>query len=105
MAIISPFPNRLKTARLLANLTQEQLGKNLGFEGSSASARMNQYEKGKHAPDFMTAKLIANELNVPVAYFYCDDDKMAELILQFDKLTLQQKLSLTELLNAITNSD
>ena len=76
----NPLPIRLKAARKAAGLTQQQLGMRLGMEQSTASARMNQYEKGKHAPDYQTMQRIAQELGFPVAYFYCYDDLQAELL-------------------------
>lgn len=82
----SPTPLRLKEARKAAGYTQQQLGIALGMEPNTASARMNQYEKGKHAPDFTTMKRIADELGVPVAYFYCEEDDLAELIIKFSQL-------------------
>ena len=82
----SPTPLRLKQARKAAGYTQQQLGIALGMEPNTASARMNQYEKGKHAPDYLTMKRIANELDLPVAYFYCDDDSLAEVIFVWKKL-------------------
>ena len=91
----SPTPLRLKQARKAAGYTQQQLGIALGMEPNTASARMNQYEKGKHSPDYTTMKRIADELGVPVAYFYCDEDVLAELILELGKLNkseLEQKL-------------
>ena len=48
----TPTPSRLKSARKAAGLTQQQLGMALGMEPNTASARMNQYEKGKHALTF-----------------------------------------------------
>ena len=91
----TPTPSRLKSARKAAGLTQQQLGMALGMEPNTASARMNQYEKGKHAPDFLTMKRIAKELDVPVAYFYCEEEILAELILELGKLdttSLEKKL-------------
>ena len=91
----TPTPSRLKSARKAASLTQQQLGMALGMEPNTASARMNQYEKGKHAPDFLTMKRIAKELDVPVAYFYCEEEILAELILELGKLdttSLEKKL-------------
>jgi len=41
---------------------------------------MNQYETGKHTPDFNTLSRIAKILKVPTAYFYADDDLLAEII-------------------------
>ncbi|MBO7928064.1 helix-turn-helix transcriptional regulator [Pseudoalteromonas sp. K222D] len=83
----TPTPSRLKAARKAAGLTQQQLGMALGMEPNTASARMNQYEKGKHAPDFLTMKRIAKELDVPVAYFYCEEDVLSELICALGKLS------------------
>ena len=76
----TPFPKRLKEARKAAKLTQENLGIEAGIDESSASARMNQYEKGTHAPDFTMVKSIAKVLNIPTAYFYCEDDELAQVI-------------------------
>lgn len=80
---MNPIPMRIKTARLNAGLSQKKLGIIAGIDAFSASARMNQYEKGKHVPDFLTLKRIAKVLSVPTAYFYAEDDKLAELILLY----------------------
>ncbi|MBA6409282.1 helix-turn-helix transcriptional regulator [Pseudoalteromonas sp. 5Ae-yellow] len=94
----TPTPSRLKSARKAAGLTQQQLGMALGMEPNTASARMNQYEKGKHAPDFLTMKRIAKELDVPVAYFYCEEDTLAELICVLGTLTEKQQKKLLGIL-------
>lgn len=44
----SPVAKRLKEARLAARLSQKSLGIAAGMDEFSASARMNQYETGKH---------------------------------------------------------
>jgi transcriptional regulator with XRE-family HTH domain len=92
----SPLAHRLRSARQVANLTQQQLGIRLDMDPNTASARMNQYEKGKHAPDYQTAKRMADELGVPVAYLYCDDDQLAELICVIAKLKESEKAELLE---------
>ncbi|MNL95643.1 hypothetical protein D3C81_54460 [compost metagenome] len=51
-----------------------------GIEAASASARMNQYEKGVHQPGESTVRSIAAVLNLPMAYFYCEDDDTAHLV-------------------------
>lgn len=79
----TPFPKRLKEARKAAKYTQEQLGIEAGIDEGSASARMNQYEKGTHAPDFSIVKSIAKVLNIPTAYFYCEEDELAQVILDY----------------------
>jgi transcriptional regulator with XRE-family HTH domain len=95
----NPIPVRLKSARKAAGYTQQQLGMALGMEPNTASARMNQYEKGKHTPDYQTMKRIAGELGVPVAYFYSDDDLLAELICALGKLDSQKQKEMLELIN------
>lgn len=74
------FSRRLKAARERLGITQMELGVRAGIDEFSSSARINQYERGKHTPDFLTAKHLAKVLGVPTAYFYAEDDTLAELI-------------------------
>jgi len=41
---------------------------------------MNQYERGKHVPDFLVASKIAEVLELPTAYFYVEDEVLAEIL-------------------------
>ena len=67
------------------------------MDESSASARMNQYEKGRHTPDVKTLKLIADELGVPLSYFFCEDEVSAELVVNLNKLSQSDKQKVLEL--------
>ena len=69
--------HRLKQARLRAGLSQEKLGKLAGIDPMSASARMNQYERGKHSPDYQLMCRVAEILNMPVSWFYTEDEELA----------------------------
>ncbi|MCB5361728.1 helix-turn-helix domain-containing protein [Vibrio lentus] len=91
MSIDNPIPVRLKEMRKKANISQKELGMRIGIDESSASARMNQYEKGKHTPDISTLKKMADELGVPLNYFFCEDDVSAELANLIHKLNDNQK--------------
>ena len=71
--------HRLKHARLRASLSQEKLGKLAGIDPMSASARMNQYERGKHSPDYKLMCKVAEILQMPVSWFYTEDDEQARL--------------------------
>ena len=62
---MSVFTKRLKEARTAAGYSQEKLGILAGIEEASASARMNQYERGKHQPDYSVVEKIAKILDVP----------------------------------------
>ncbi|MDB5800705.1 MAG: hypothetical protein JWL63_1644 [Rhodocyclales bacterium] len=93
---MSLFAKRLKEARVRAGLSQEKVGLMAGFDEMSASARMNQYETGKHVPVFSDAERIAVVLKVPPAYFYADDDT-ARLLLIFHSLGRDAKSKLIKL--------
>lgn len=81
----SPIVKRLKEARLAAKLSQKQLGIAAGIDEFSASARINQYERGKHTPDYLTLKRISKILKLPTAYFYAENDDLAQWIKSFTK--------------------
>lgn len=90
------FARRMKAARELLGISQMELGVRAGIEECSASARINQYERGKHAPDFLTAQHLASVLQVPTAYFYAEDVQMAELVVLFHKMQSEQQVALLE---------
>ncbi|GAA0470784.1 helix-turn-helix transcriptional regulator [Tatumella punctata] len=79
------LPHRLKSARLKAGLSQERLGILAGIDEATASARMNQYERGIHTPDFELACRLASVMNVPACYFYAVEDELAEMILGYSE--------------------
>lgn len=82
----TPIPKRLKEARNALGISQKQLGILAGIDEFSSSARMNQYETGKHTPDFSTLSRIAKVLKLPTAYFYADDKELAKVIELYEKL-------------------
>ncbi|MCZ2339987.1 MAG: helix-turn-helix domain-containing protein [Chitinophagales bacterium] len=92
----NPLPLRLKQARTAKGISQKQLGIQLGMEIGTASARMNQYEKGKHTPDYTTLKAMADELGVPVAYFFCESESTAELLCLLEKMSEEEKVALVK---------
>ncbi|RQM36356.1 helix-turn-helix transcriptional regulator [Erwinia psidii] len=79
------LPRRLKAARLKAGLSQERLGILAGVDEATASARMNQYERGIHTPDFELACRLASVMNIPACYFYAVEDDLAEMIIDYSK--------------------
>ena len=95
------FATRLRAARTAKGLSQEKLGILAGIDESSASARMNQYERGKHVPDFLMVFKIAQALELPPAYFYTEDDLLAEIIQRYHLLTDTQKHKALELLKQL----
>jgi transcriptional regulator with XRE-family HTH domain len=91
MAGISIVGKHLKAARLRAGFSQKQLGIKAGIDEFSASARINQYERGKHMPDLQTLTRLAAVMHVPAPYFYCEDEDLADFILKFSALGKAQK--------------
>jgi transcriptional regulator with XRE-family HTH domain len=93
---MSIFARRLKEARKNTDLSQERLGVLAGIDEMSASARMNQYERGKHEPEFTMVERIAKILNVPEAYFYAKDDELAWLLVTYHRLSLMGRNEIVE---------
>lgn len=58
----------------------------IGLDESSSRARISRYELGVHEPPVATARQIAEALKVPLAYLYCDDDEVADLLLALAEL-------------------
>ena len=79
----STVGKRLRQARERAGLPQDRLGVLAGLEESSSSARISRYESGLHEPPLSFAESLAKVLGVPAAYFYCSDDRLAEIILHY----------------------
>jgi transcriptional regulator with XRE-family HTH domain len=74
------FAKRLREAREAIAVSQKQLGIQAGIDQFVASARINQYERGKHIPDLLTAQRLAIELGVPVSFLFEPDDDLAALL-------------------------
>lgn len=102
MAGNEPFASRLREARLRkgarlkaagqkGRYTQERVALNIGIDEASAPSRVNHYEQGRHLPDLETAKRLAEELEVPLAYLFCDDNNTAELLLLFSQLPARRR--------------
>ena len=85
------FAQRLAFARERAGLSQKQLGILSGMDPAVASPRINQYERGKHEPQLKTAKQLAEALGIPAAFLYTEDELLAQLLLQWNGLSLLQR--------------
>jgi len=68
-----------------------------GIDPTSASARMNQYEKGKHTPDFALMQRLGRLLGVPASWFYTGDEDLARLQEIHEKLRPAARKRLLEM--------
>jgi transcriptional regulator with XRE-family HTH domain len=80
------FGRRLRDARLRSGVAQDKLGIMIGLDEGCSSARMSRYENGVHEPPFLIAEQIAKVLGISASYFYCRDDQLAEIILNYSPL-------------------
>lgn len=85
------FQRRLRAAREAQGLSQKSLGIEAGIDPFVASTRINRYEQGIHEPDMATIQRLAKALQVPLPYLFATDDKLAAVILAFDKLSSSEK--------------
>lgn len=90
------FCRRLKQARLASGLSQKRLGIAAGIDEFVASTRINRYEKGVHEPNTDIVRRLSEVLRVPLAYFYAEDDDLAELMLIFLSLSSKQREELVD---------
>ena len=77
---------RMRSRREELGWSQEKVGVLIGIDESSARARISRYELGTHEAPVKTARQIADALGVPLAYLYCEDDEVANLLLALRKL-------------------
>ena len=77
---------RIRARREELGWSQEKVGVLIGIDESSSRARISRYELGTHEPPVKTARLIADALNVPLAYLYCEDEDIATLLLKLRQL-------------------
>lgn len=85
-------------------MPQDRLGWTIGLDEHTASARMSRYETGVHEPAYSLVKRLAEALMVPVAYFYADDDELAELIVRWGELGQDERAHLMSLVQAVAGT-
>ena len=79
-------------------LSQEALGVAIGIDESSSRGRISRYELGVNEPALAISRLLARALDVPVGYFYCDDDLEAEALLIIHTVSDDQRRRIVETL-------
>ncbi len=94
----SVFARRLRERRLALGLSQEAVGVAIGIDESCSRTRISRYETGKHEPAIAISRLLAVVLDVPVGYFYCDDDLEAEALLMLHGMSGDHKQRIVETL-------
>jgi transcriptional regulator with XRE-family HTH domain len=85
------FGRRLREARNRIGIAQDKLGVVIGMDESCSSARISRYETGTHEPPVATAEKLAAALKVPLAYFYCEDNQLAEILIHYVAFDNDQK--------------
>ena len=85
------FSRRLKEIRLAKGLSQKRLGILAGIDEFVASTRINRYEKGVHQANIEVVQQLSAVLEVPLAYFYTEDDELASLLLNWIKMDAEKK--------------
>lgn len=87
---------RLRQARQLRGLPQDRLGVLAGLEESSSSARISRYESGIHEPPVSFVEALAAVLEISPAFFYCADDRLAEIIRLYSSLAEDKREDLRQ---------
>ncbi|RDZ27473.1 helix-turn-helix domain-containing protein [Lysobacter silvisoli] len=95
------FAARLVQARQLRGLSQRALGDRMGLGKDKGSSRINRYEHQVTAIGFDNLGLLAQLLDVPVAYLLADNAAMADAILALAQADEPQRDALATLIPAL----
>lgn len=87
---------RLKQARKAAGLTQDDLAELADMD--SAASSISHYENETHSPPFPLVCQFAEALDIPECWFYCRDDKLAQLIIDNHQKNKEFRLDPEEIL-------
>ena len=98
----SLFGRRLRAARLRVGSPQDKLGVMIGIDEGSSSARISRYETGIHEPPVQIVQRLAEVLQLPTAYFYCEDDRLADLVAGYFQLDESAKASVEKFVKQLT---
>lgn len=98
----SLFGRRLRDARKRFGIAQDKLGVEIGMDEGCSSARISRYETGVHEPPIAIVEKIALVLKVPVPYFFCEDERLAQILVAYASLSDSQKDQLLADVQAMT---
>lgn len=96
---------RLKEIRLAAGLSQKQLGIQAGLDPFVASTRINRYELGVHKADYKIAQKLSEILNIPTAFFYTEDENLAEIMVSYHRISSKKQNELLKLARLLMNQE
>ena len=99
------FGRCLRAARERAHLPQDRLGVLIGLDEGCSSARISRYETGTHEPPFAISVSLARVLKIPVAYLYCLEDDLADLLLDLGQLTRGKRVMVAKAIQRIAQVD
>lgn len=97
----SLFGLRLRIARERAGLAQDRLGVLIGLDEGCSSARISRYETGVHEPPFEVAQKLAAALGIPIAFLYCPDDEIAELLIDLSDFSRDEIASIRKAIQSV----
>ena len=86
------YGRRLREARKSYGFSQAQLGIVARLDQSVASSRVSRYETGEHEVKLRLQKLFAKALELPLKYFYIEDDEEARLVAEASRSDKPVKL-------------
>ena len=79
---------KLKHARLNANLSQTAVGVAIGLDESGAATRISRYESGKYSIPLHMIERLASFYGVPLCWLFSNDPELDRIILNyFQKIT------------------
>ncbi len=88
----------------MRGLSQRALGDRMGLGKEKGSSRINRYENKVTAIGFDNLNVIAEKLEVPVAYLLADNAAMADAILALSKASDDGQARLAQLIDQLAGA-
>ncbi|MDO6500452.1 helix-turn-helix domain-containing protein [Photobacterium sanguinicancri] len=88
------FARRIKNLREKNNMTQNELGSLIHPGANTPGVNISQYETSTHEPPMVVMSKIASTFDVPLCYFYCNDENLASFIIDYHRLDAESKKTL-----------
>ena len=73
----------------------------IGLDEGIARSRISRYETGNIKSPRTAAAQVSTVLDIPLAYFYCDDDRLARLIIAYWSLDEARRAKVLDLVESM----
>ena len=101
MSLNKRLAERIRQGRQELGLSQFELGVLAKIDEATAKSRISHYETGFNIPTLKTLEQLALAMNVPVSWFFCEDDEVELITLLHRQSSEERHKTIQAILGAI----